>query len=192
MLPSLFSSGQPRHSHQWSAEAFTPMGSRGTHTSGQPRHPFLAASGQPRHSHPWAAEEFTPMAPVSCFQCLASSVLLSLQWHQWTAEAPVSCFQCANEAFTRVRSVGIHSNGQPRHSHQWAAEAPVSFLPGGKPYGFGSRASTTEHSPVASFAQAQIQLFSIRRCVRNCLLGFLQACATRKSVKILPRTDCSH
>ena len=111
MLPSLFSSGQPRHSHQWSAEAFTPMGIRGIHTSGQPRHPFLAASGQPRHSHPWAAEEFTPMAPVLCFQCLASSVLLSLQWHQWTAEAPVSCFQCANEVFTRVRSVGIHSNG---------------------------------------------------------------------------------
>jgi hypothetical protein len=26
-------SGQPRHSHQWAAEALTPVGSRGTHPS---------------------------------------------------------------------------------------------------------------------------------------------------------------
>ena len=31
-------SGQPRHTHQWAAKALTSVGSRGTHISGQPRH----------------------------------------------------------------------------------------------------------------------------------------------------------
>ena len=44
----LIASGQPRHSHEWAAEALTSVGSRGTHIS-----------GQPRHSHPWAAEALT-------------------------------------------------------------------------------------------------------------------------------------
>ena len=42
------SDGQPRHSHQWAAEALTSVGSRGT-----------LISGQPRHSHQWAAEALT-------------------------------------------------------------------------------------------------------------------------------------
>jgi hypothetical protein len=33
-------SGQPRHSHQWAAEALSSVGSRGTHINGQPRHPI--------------------------------------------------------------------------------------------------------------------------------------------------------
>ena len=33
----LIASGQPRHSHEWAAEALTSVGSRGTHISGQPR-----------------------------------------------------------------------------------------------------------------------------------------------------------
>ena len=41
-------SGQPRHSHQWAAEALSSVGSRGT-----------LISGQPRHSHQWAAEALT-------------------------------------------------------------------------------------------------------------------------------------
>ena len=38
-------SGQPKYSHQWAAEALSSVGSRGTHIS-----------GQPRDSHQWAAE----------------------------------------------------------------------------------------------------------------------------------------
>ena len=43
----LIASGQPRHSHEWAAEALTSVGSRGTHIS-----------GQPRHSHQWALSFF--------------------------------------------------------------------------------------------------------------------------------------
>ena len=131
------------------AEAFTPMGSRGTHTSGQPRHPsrFLFSSGQPRHSHQWAAEAFTPMGSRGIHTSgqprhpiLASSV------------QTMHSHECAASAFTPMGSRGTHTSGQPRH--------PFPFYQGGKPYGFGSRAGTTERAPVASFAQAQTQLFS--------------------------------
>ena len=40
-------SGQPRHSHQWAAEALTSVGSRGTLIRGQPRHSHQWALGQP-------------------------------------------------------------------------------------------------------------------------------------------------
>ena len=49
-LPLLPSSpiGQPRHSHQWAAEALTSVGSRGTLISGQPRHSHLSQAILPQ------------------------------------------------------------------------------------------------------------------------------------------------
>ena len=43
----LIASGQPRHSHEWAAEALTSVGSRGTLIRGQPRHSHQWALGQP-------------------------------------------------------------------------------------------------------------------------------------------------
>ena len=48
-LPTVaVTTGLPRHSHQWAAEALSSVGSRGTHISGQPRHSHQRGGGLSR------------------------------------------------------------------------------------------------------------------------------------------------
>ena len=128
-------SGQPRHSHQWAAEALSSVGSRDTHTMAL--RPFKVPGFQavrcsPGGLHqqpadsldagisnclrdPWEnCKNVVVISAVSLsFSLLPSSPIGQPRHsHQWAAKA-----------ITLVGSRGTLISGQPRHSHQWAAEA---------------------------------------------------------------------